>query len=86
MGMSDDRSPEEIAESIRDFADGVTEPEKWMITVPIDDFNAVKELLNVDESGLGSEYQGIVYCYTDKREYTRVRYKSPIDDVGGELP
>ncbi|WP_395166322.1 hypothetical protein [Natrinema pallidum] len=75
-----DRPPEEIAEMVREFAADVSDPENWMISVPTESFDAVKDILDTDNAQFGTKYEGISFCYTQNHEQTQVRYQTDLEN------
>lgn len=66
-------------EQIREFADGVDDPDKWRVLIPEPIFDDVKAGLETTE-GLGTYYEGISLCYADSLDEIYVRYRSELSD------
>lgn len=77
--LSDNAVSEHAVEQIREFADTVGNPEKWMIAVPETQYDQVKaELETVYDTG--TYYHGIALCYTTNHDTVQVEYKSGLKD------
>ena len=70
--------PRDAVEQIRQFADSVDHPRKWMIAVPEAEYEGVKaELETVYDTG--TYYHGIALCYTTNHDSVQVEYKSNLE-------
>lgn len=71
-------APTDAVEQIREFADSVDNPRKWMIAVPESEYGQVKaELDTVYDTG--TYYQGIALCYTTNHDSVQIEYKSSLE-------
>lgn len=66
-----------FVEQIREFVDTVDSPEKWRISIPVNQYDEVVESLDtVKESG--TYYQGISICHTNTRTRLWIEYSSSL--------
>lgn len=70
----------EMADNIREFAETIDNPNQWMITVPARSFDAVKEQLDTNSDGLGTQYHGISLCYSEKHTEIHIEYRNTLSD------
>lgn len=70
-----------MVEQIKAFAELIEDPENWVISVPADEFDAVRERLETDESGLGTKYRGASLCYTHHDDEVWIRYETALADA-----
>lgn len=79
MSEASVESVERTAEMIREFAAEVDDPDKWMIIVPVEDYDEVKASLDTVRD-LGAYYQDIALCYGEHNDETTVEYTSNLAD------
>lgn len=78
--MTQELSIDTTVEKIQEFTETIDKPGNWMIVIPTDAYDSVKDALETDDSGLGTTYNGVSLCYGEGRTETKVRYTGELDE------
>lgn len=75
---------EKMVEQIRAFTEDISDPDSWMICIPLDSFDKVDRMLDTDKEGVGTRYNGVSLAYSTDHEEVWVEYTSPISEYADQ--